>query len=102
MSADSWIQCPQCKRRLAGEKTALVNKIQEEYGKISEHDYHVLLGELQERNERELKRTLREDWEIGIRGEVFELWYSAECSECGFSHKFEHKEVLGLYYSATL
>ncbi len=44
-------------------------------------------------------KDFREDYEIGIDGDEFEVIYSGHCGTgrepgCGFKHEFRHKEVL--------
>lgn len=95
MSADRWTICPQCEKMLADEKVALLDKIQRSYGKVSEDEYQELLIELENLKQKP-RRTLREDWELGVREGVFSVKYYAECSKCGFSKVFEHREVIEL------
>ena len=92
MSADNWRRCPNCIELLANERTALTLEIQQSYGEVSEGEYIDLLLEQSKLQEEELAHTLREDWEIGIRNGVFNIWYGACCEVCGFSHKFNHQE----------
>ena len=92
MSADNWAKCPKCAKLAEDKKSVLLLKTQQAYGKVSEDEYSDLLLELQ--TPIVLKRTLREDYEIGIWNNVFEVSYSAHCSKCGFVKKFEKKEPI--------
>jgi hypothetical protein len=43
----------------------------------------------------EVKRTLREDYELGTEEDgEFYVTYRCSCNVCGYAAKFEHKEVL--------
>jgi hypothetical protein len=73
MSADNWALCPKCQKGV--------------------DPYAVSTGE----------RYLREDWEIGIVGDEFNVVYSAWCLnpvKCDFQHRFEHEQVVGENYGS--
>ncbi len=93
MSADRWALCPKCMEQARAAEAALMQKIQQGYGEISEAEYHVLLEELQEMDQLP-DRNLREDWELGIRDGVFKVSYYAQCMECAFVKEFTHREEL--------
>ena len=40
------------------------------------------------------ERKFREDYDIGMYEGNFEIEYHGQCSECGFTKTFEHKELL--------
>jgi len=95
MSATNWRKCPKCTKLAAKKKLDLSLKLARAYGKVSEDEYLELLTEQQTPVE-PTGRTLREDYELGIWNDVFEVSYSAYCSECGFTKKFETKEPLNI------
>ena len=90
MSADRWAVCPKCKEKGEQAHANLLNRVKTDYGKIAADEYLELIE--QSRQPAEEERTLREDWEIGIWDGEFLVSYRASCPECGFSHKFEHKQ----------
>lgn len=96
MSADNWGACPGCAKKLAADKSALAERIQREYGVITKEEYTELLLKQSKLEKQGPSPTLREDWEIGIWDGVFEVTYSASCTQCRFSHKFSHSEVIAL------
>jgi len=82
MSADNWAICPVCKKRndVAYKKQTL--DVANQYGKIPDDEYIVLVKETKPIV---LKESLREDYQIGVDEEgVFSFVYSCNCSECGF------------------
>ena len=88
MSADNWTTCPRCKQKTEDKvKNAA-------YGMVSESEYQALL---KAQNDMQSGRLLplREDFEVGIRNGVFEVYYYASCEKCGFEFSFEHKEKVG-------
>lgn len=42
-------------------------------------------------DQKRLDRSFREDYEIGVYGETFQIVYSGGCDECGLSHSFKHE-----------
>jgi len=88
MSADNWGECPRC-------TGAVKKQLTEAYGKVSIEEYEKLQRDLEEVP----ANTLREDYEIGIRNEVFSVSYHASCqypgslgrAGCGFQFQFTHR-----------
>lgn len=94
MSANNWQVCPQCERRRSAEQAALVVRAQEAYGRVSAAEYKRLVDAAC--NLPALEETLREDWEIGVSGAVFDVGYRCYCEACGFEFRFKHEEALPL------
>lgn len=92
MSADRWLFCPGCEKKAEQERKDLLKQIKDGYGKIPIDEYMVLVERSTQPQESAVTRSLREDWEIGIRGDEFSVNYGADCQECGFSHRFKHTE----------
>lgn len=95
MSADNWATCPSCSQ----QKSLALRKLKAQYGKIPVEDYMQKLEEVEsiEPTDND-KPTLREDYEIGIFDEKFEISYYAQCEKCGFKKKFKHEEwVVEIY-----
>ena len=90
MSADNWAICPRCANATETEIAEAKQMLDENYGKVSRERYLQLLDKSREKPR--YKATLREDYEIGIDVNEFYVDYSASCSECGFTHKFERRE----------
>jgi hypothetical protein len=67
------------------------------YGVISPETWLTKRRELDARKRNGLtadKHSFREDYEIGVRNGEFHVNYLGQCTTCGFSYKFEHKETL--------
>lgn len=90
MSADNWTICPNCKQNLLDEKERKQNELNEKYGKISLDEYNLLQNEFELLNEKEMEYTLREDYQIGIKRENFNIEYRSRCSQCQFSFIYNH------------
>lgn len=104
MSADNWTVCPKCLSKFATEVSNWKKKMEESYGKIPIEEFndlqkkvaiyqHALQNGMKDAVMTDIEDetdTLREDYEIGIRDDVFEVSYSASCDKCGFryNHKF--------------
>ena len=84
MSASNWAVCPKCKQQAE-------DKIKDAYGRVSASEYQELL-KARDAQLSGNSATLREDWEIGIYNGVFEVSYSASCTECGFEFSYSHNE----------
>lgn len=95
MSADNWRTCPQCLAQSTAAANAAFRKAADAYGKVSAADWEALRDAARELDKAEQKDTLREDYELGTTpsGEFY-VSYSCACTECGFSHKFSHREQL--------
>jgi hypothetical protein len=90
MSANNWARCPKCKEKEFSRRKKAEEKVKEFYGKISAEEYFEKLKSLESKKTAEyVKPTIREDYEIGIDGDVFKIKYSGVCSECGFKFTFE-------------
>ena len=91
MSADNWEWCPQCMAVAEAVKKENSRIADEAYGKVlpDEYDRQRALAE----EDIKLEETMREDYELGVDllGE-FKMHFSASCSTCGYSVKFEYKE----------
>lgn len=90
MSANNYAECPKCAAMIKAENAMRERKLAEAYGAIPQKEYLELVRQYKQMPLAVPSQTsLREDWELGIRGNEFELWYSAICSVCGF--KFTYK-----------
>jgi hypothetical protein len=78
--ADRYSYCPICTK-------SLNKKLKEGYGKLPEAEYKQIQNQLHA-----LGYTVREDYEMGIHDGAFFVDYHGKCSECGFTHKFNHEE----------
>jgi hypothetical protein len=65
MSADNWAICPRCEK-----KTEFVN--------LKKDDRY----------------NFRENYEIGVYKNKFEVDYIGSCTKCGFSYTFSHSEQI--------
>jgi hypothetical protein len=94
MSADNWGICPRCQKKEEKRRERLEKKIEEAYGTLPREQYLALVKEA-EAPQPEVKRTLREDYELGTEEDgEFYVTYRCSCNVCGYAAKFEHKEVL--------
>ena len=91
MTADRWAICPNCVKVSAAKERVLLEKIEQPYGPKIEY---LQLCEEYELLKRELHRDLREEWELGFQGDVFKIWYYAQCMKCAFVKEFTHREEL--------
>jgi hypothetical protein len=92
MSANNWMRCPKCSQT-ADQK---LEKLQQQYGKVSAQEYQALLQDYNEHND-DYEETLREDWELGLHTQcdkvgVFFVDYCCSCDRCGFKFSYE-KEI---------
>lgn len=94
MSADNYRQCPRCLSSAQERAAALLQEMNEAYGKIPLDEFDVLRREAETPIDPAEFWTLREDYEIGIWDGQFGAYYSASCSVCGFSYGFEHVEAV--------
>lgn len=92
MSADNWAICPKCCQQKDAKIKDLKKKIGENYGKISVGQYETLINDLHNLTDKSVGHTLREDYDIGIWNENFDISYMASCSQCGFSHTYTLSE----------
>lgn len=94
MSADNYTMCPKCVKNQEVELELNQQLLQDNYGKINREEYQKLVSSTSVK--KELKETLREDYEIGIYGDEFFYSYSASCSVCNYGFHKEHTEKLDL------
>lgn len=87
MSANNWTVCPKCESAHRASCDKLESELHESYGKVSLNEYSDLKDALTERQNEELTKEMREDFEIGIEDGVFEYSYSAYCYACNFKFK---------------
>jgi len=87
MSADNWTRCQECEDKANLARRLFEQKVQDSYGKVPKEEYLRLNEELNKPEKRE--DTLREDYEIGISGDVFSVSYVAWCTVCGFKYEFK-------------
>lgn len=96
MSADNWTTCPRCMALDMQREQELEEKARCLYGKIPVEEWR----NLQAKKEFRLGNDLREDFSVGVRGNVFSVTYKAKCRSCGFKFAFDHKVDLSEYLSA--
>ncbi len=90
MSADNWTTCPKCEAAHKAAIEAARTATAEAYGRVPREEFDALDRKADALKDRALPLTLREDYEIGVRGTAFEVNYGGSCDECGFqfSHRF--------------
>lgn len=94
MSATNWGICPVCKNNADKAQADLKQRAEDSYGKVSPEEYRKLYNQANP-TVVNIQFTLREDYEIGIyNGNEFKVRYDANCTECGFSHTYIHKETI--------
>lgn len=92
MSADRWSICPKCTKIAKEQKATLKTKVETAYGKVSEQEYHRLLESAGKRVD--LEETLRENFDIGIWDDQFQVSYSGSCEKCGFKKEFKTQSLI--------
>jgi len=95
MSADNWIKCPKCTKRIVEEQAEKEDKVKVLYGKIPEDEYRRKMGlVLQARG---IEDTLREDYDIGIQdGTHFIIDYRASCIDVDCDYVFNYKKDIDI------
>lgn len=91
MSPRDWAECPQCRKRLEARKERAAKKAESIYGKVPDVEYR----KWYRRGQRPVKvpEHMREDYQIGVSSEgLFEVYYHASCSDCGYSFDYELQE----------
>lgn len=97
MSADNWAICPQCVKNLRDEILALHARVEQAYGTVNRDEYDRIVAELKSKEGTQIiKTTLREDYEIGIVEDMFDIHYGASCTDCGYSFKYQYSEPVPL------
>ena len=91
MSANNWTTCPKCKAAHDAAVANAMRKAQSSYGKVSQEKYAANLRHAQMLELTACEDTLREDYEIGIDGDTFEVSYRASCDRCDF--RFDFRET---------
>ena len=94
MSADNWAICPRCLHFAEAQKTALEKKANAAYGKIGVAQYLALKEKAEKPIDKEILRTFREDFELGMSSDgQFAVSYSGSC-QCGFKYSFKHEQQI--------
>jgi hypothetical protein len=94
MSADNWGICPRCKAKEDKRQDALAKRVIEAYGTLPQSEYMQLLREA-EAPQPDMKRTLREDYELGTDEDgEFSVTYRCGCTTCNYSFKYEYSQVV--------
>jgi hypothetical protein len=95
MSANNWGICPRCVANAEKAKNAAAEKVRASYGKLPIDRWQKARKEAEAMPNGDENETLREDYELytDSGGELF-VSYRCDCTVCGFSHSFEHKEQL--------
>lgn len=88
MSADAWVVCPECLKKIESRNAERVKKAEDSYGKVTPEEY-LKLYELANQPI-EAKRTLREDYELDVLDDgSFYISFKASCYDCSYSFKFK-------------
>lgn len=92
MSADNWAACPRCTQLAEARRQRAETKASVSYGKVPAAEWLKLRRRGEKR--RDLEDTLREDYQVGINTETggFFVTYSATCTACAFSFRYEHEQ----------
>jgi hypothetical protein len=97
MGADNWIKYPKCQKEKEDQLSILEQKLPEYYGKVSIDEY----GEMEKQisklkaeinSEHYESQAFREDYELGVRGSIFEVSYSGACQKCGFKFRYKFEQ----------
>lgn len=92
MSADNWTKCPKCVASHEAERVKNIDKVNKSYGKVSAEEYRRAFDAANVENSD--PDSLREDCEIGVHENYFEVDYRCSCSVCGFSFKFKEEKKI--------
>jgi len=86
MSADNWLECPQCEANKVSQEFSKTNDLQEIYGKVSAEEYEAKRQELIEFLREVPEETLREDYEYQLDPSTASLgiYYKCHCAVCNF------------------
>ena len=97
MSGDNYRLCPRCKRKHEKELDDAIRAAREAYGKVSQEDHAVLVEKAERLRQWKAENSLREDYECYVTvGGKFVVSYGCHCSECSFSHEFNHQQQLSI------
>lgn len=89
MSANNWTLCPRCKKLAESAKINRLLEAENNYGKIPADEYRRLFD--QAVKPKPLEETMREDYEIGVYNDEFEVNYYAHCQKCYFEYRYKNK-----------
>lgn len=95
MSADNWTICPRCEEIEQVTFDSARKAIEATYGKVSATEYKEAVRALGSGPASPVA-SLREDYEIGVREGVFDVYYTASCRACGFSFEYNYEEEIVL------
>lgn len=91
MSANRWSICPKCKIEYEAQLKRQQENLRAAYGKILIEEFLALQDALQKKERRDLKESMRENFEIGMSDDGFlEINYGCFCNVCRF--KFDYNE----------
>lgn len=94
MSADRWTLCPKCSKTHVSERDRLQAEADAAYGKVPADEFRRLSALVLTADQDGPAETLREDREIGIYGDKFEVNFSSACIACGFKFNFKFEKVV--------
>jgi hypothetical protein len=93
--------CPNCYKLDCQKKTALVAKVKESYGKVSEEEYLTMRKEADDFTPSTEQENLTYSSEIFVcnrdgceKDIIFNASYSAYCDVCGWKFKFHKAEIV--------
>lgn len=93
MSADNWMHCPRCEQAHVENRQKEIQKAKNLYGVIGPDEYNAAMQIAEAIPESPEDETFRENYEIGMESEgTFTIGYSGHCTECDYSHDFDHTE----------
>lgn len=95
MSANSHIQCPNCRALNQQKIQTLEQRIADAYGTVSRTEFEKLIQELEALKITALSESLAQYYEIfGADSGTVEVDYSARCTVCEYAVSFRHSHEL--------
>ena len=92
MSADNWASCPKCEAQNRKDSETMLTKALASYGRVPAKQYEYDITAARKRSDdRNIKFSLREDYELGIIEDLFKVSYYGNCRDCGFEYSFQHQ-----------
>lgn len=92
MSADNWTTCPVCEAVIMAKHNKKQQKVKDKYGQIPIDEFMALKADADKAPE--IPETLREDYNIGVSGEILVIKFRCSCKTCGL--KFEYSKQMNI------
>jgi hypothetical protein len=99
MSANNWTVCPKCISVGQAKQAESLKTSEAAYGKVTSTEWAALLKSAE--TPLVIEDSLREDYEIGIRGRKFYVNYSGSCQTCGFTFNYKHEESVKIEHETN-